>query len=252
MKKHLITIVCLTLFGAFIATQCTVIKRKYTQGFYVNTNRKAASTPVSATKRTERVKAENSKTAPTSITHTYVVQKMQASGDLYASAKSSAPAVIAAKKITLPPDSCGDVITFMDGSELRTKIEEISPDYIAYRRCDYLDGPLIKTAPSSIFRIKYGNGMVRVFKHEQPAQVSQAPGRPMPVVQKTNGWAVAAFVSSLLSFLLIPAFTAVIFGIVSLTQFQNNPGKYKGKWMAIFGLILGGLVAAIFILAMFA
>jgi len=168
---------------------------------------------------------------------------------VYASAKKTEVPALVLKRVILPPDSCGDLITFMDGEELRVKIEEISPDYVAYRRCDYLTGPLIKTKPSNIFRIKYVNGMLRVFEHKET--VSQVPQYQAPTQKKTNGWAVASFVSSLLFVLFVPPFAAVIMGIVALVQFENHPEKYKGRGFAVAGLIIGVIGVALILLLAF-
>jgi hypothetical protein len=251
LKKQLITLIFLSIGVLLLLTDCTVVKRKYTKGFYVSS--KSKTQRQNATVR-ETEDAKIGKTEKIYQPAQHVITKPVTSPPAYASASNKTVKASLSKKLVLPPDSCNDIITFMDGKELQVKIEEISPDYIAYRRCDYLNGPLIKSTPSELFRIKYANGMIRVFSHEQktPAQNTQGtrPAYYTPV-PKTNGWAIAAFVSSLLSFLLVPAFLAVIFGIVSLVQFENEPAKYKGKWMAIFGLVLGGIVSAILVLSLF-
>ena len=152
---------------------------------------------------------------------------------VYTNAERYLHPIFTPKKLTMPSDSCSDLITFMDGTELKIRVEEITPEYVAYRRCDYLDGPLIKSATAEIFRIKYGTGMVRVFEHAQPPVNQQTTADYSQPSQKTNGWAVASFVSACFSFLLIPAFAAVIMGIIALVTVEKNPGKFKGNWMAV-------------------
>jgi RNA polymerase subunit RPABC4/transcription elongation factor Spt4 len=65
-----------------------------------------------------------------------------------------------------------------------------------------------------------------------------------PQQQKTNTFAIVAFVQGILSVFLnsvlffIPSVMAIVFGCISLSQLKQNPDQ-KGKGMAVAGLVLG-------------
>ena len=65
---------------------------------------------------------------------------------------------------------------------------------------------------------------------------------------RTNGFAVAGFVSGILSLFsccccaLLPCpLMGLIFSIIALVQISNRPETYNGKGLAIAGLIISGL-----------
>ena len=72
----------------------------------------------------------------------------------------------------------------------------------------------------------------------------QGYGNQPPQQQKTNTFAIVAFVQGILSVFLnsvlffIPSVMAIVFGCISLSQLKQNPDQ-KGKGMAVAGLVLG-------------
>lgn len=72
----------------------------------------------------------------------------------------------------------------------------------------------------------------------------QGYGNQPPQQQKTNTFAIVAFVQGILSVFLnsvlffIPSVMAIVFGCISLSQLKQNP-EQKGKGMAVAGLVLG-------------
>src|SRR5204862_1564342 len=64
-------------------------------------------------------------------------------------------------------DSC-DVLLFKDGSEIRAKVLEISPNEVKYKRCDNPDGPSYVSRKADLFMIKYANGSREVLKAAEP------------------------------------------------------------------------------------
>lgn len=67
-----------------------------------------------------------------------------------------------------------DVITFKNGNEKRVKVLEVSPTEVKYKSYDNLEGPLYNDQKSSIFMIKYENGLKDVFG------VEPKPGDSIP------------------------------------------------------------------------
>lgn len=59
--------------------------------------------------------------------------------------------------------------------------------------------------------------------------------------KQIESMALISFISGLTSiffyFLIVPQTIAVVFGIVSISNY--DPQKHKGKWMAITGIVLG-------------
>ena len=71
------------------------------------------------------------------------------------------------------------------------------------------------------------------FASPQPAQSPQAPFTEVP---KTNGLAIAGFVTA---FCFSPV--AVALSIVALNQINKSPTPQGGKGLAIAGIVLGGI-----------
>jgi hypothetical protein len=244
---------CVFLLGAIIGglTQCRIEKRLYSKGYHISSRGNTTAHHFLKNKQNENVQKQ---TDPVTTIKIVSKQKELATRNaayaetiLASGTNLTVRKLPAIKALPLPPDSCNDVITMMSGDEVQTRIEEIGPTYVKYRRCDYLTGPLITTNTDNIFRIKHANGMTRVFEHAPVATQQPVPAKPA-VVAKKNGWAIASFVTGLFSWLLLPAPIALIMGIVGLNQIQKDPQKHKGKWMAVIGIVLGGIVTGLLLL----
>jgi|ERR1019366_574079 hypothetical protein len=61
--------------------------------------------------------------------------------------------------------------------------------------------------------------------------------------QETHWAAIAGLACGILGFFtIITSIPAIVFSIIALSKIKKNPDKYKGKGMAIAGLVLGGIV----------
>lgn len=60
-----------------------------------------------------------------------------------------------------------DTLCLKSGEFIATKIIEISPSYVSYKKIDNLDGPIYKLFPYQITKIKYQNGVVEFFKNKE-------------------------------------------------------------------------------------
>lgn len=60
--------------------------------------------------------------------------------------------------------SAQDIITKIDGSEIKAKVLEISTTEIKFKRFDYVDGPTVIIPISDLISIKYPNGNIVTFK----------------------------------------------------------------------------------------
>jgi hypothetical protein len=59
-----------------------------------------------------------------------------------------------------------DNIILSDGTEIPSKIEEIRLNEIAYRKCDFIDGPLYVSSKTDVFMIVYANGTKEVIENK--------------------------------------------------------------------------------------
>ncbi|MCH7597132.1 MAG: hypothetical protein IID35_11330, partial [Planctomycetes bacterium] len=73
--------------------------------------------------------------------------------------------------------SSQDIILFKDGSEIKSKVIEITETLIKYKRFDHQDGPLISISKSKVFIITYENGtkeLISVDKNEPDVEYNKA------------------------------------------------------------------------------
>jgi hypothetical protein len=256
MKSHKIYLVSFLLLIVATISNCTVQKRSYRNGYYVSWNKKTIQ-PVKVSKHIETTSKE---TFIKEIPETVKINAVQSQGPLLASVKKYVKSEV--KRLNIKPlklveDSCGDLITLRDGTDIEAKVIEVGSKVIKYKRCDNLSGPLIVVNIENVFMIKYANGTKEVFKKEEVKEKKntenyQSTQEKPVVVRKNNTMAVTSFILLFFSFLIIPAPISFIFGLVALGEFKKEPGKYKNKWMAQIPVILGYIVLGIIFLAIIA
>jgi hypothetical protein len=66
-----------------------------------------------------------------------------------------------------------------------------------------------------------------------------------------SGWAIAAGYLALFSVLCLPAPFALLAGIMAIREMRRDPSKH-GMGRAVFGIIMGGIGTALFLLWLFA
>ena len=64
-----------------------------------------------------------------------------------------------------------DIITFKNGDEIKSKVIEVTPDLIKYKKWENQDGPIYSSNKSEVFMVKYANGTKDVFK-DNPAAIT--------------------------------------------------------------------------------
>jgi hypothetical protein len=66
-----------------------------------------------------------------------------------------------------------DIIILQDGSEIQCIVQEVGVNEVAYKKCDFIEGPLYKLLKNDVFIIKYKNGDKDVFQaSETPKEVT--------------------------------------------------------------------------------
>lgn len=251
-------LVCIIAISSIISS-CSLQKRHYLPGYDLTWHGKSKKT----TDKNNNI--EINKTTSQSGTNLDLPQ-LNNQEELYSSASNELQ-ILKHKPLSLKKeseifnnDSC-DVITLKTGELIYAKVIEISPTTISYKRCNFLDGPLVVIEKSSVQSIKYPNGMVEEIK--TPVITEQQP-KPTPTEtpKKTpksrdqleyNKFAIASLVMGILSFPLyflsfftVPA--AIIWGNRAEEEILANPDKYKGLGMARAGKALGYVFASLVLL----
>ena len=254
MKIRKLFLFSILLFIVATITNCTLQKRSYRNGYYVSWNNKGSS-HLKVAKHVEAKKVE-----PIQISSEVLnIKPSNTHEPLLASAqKLKKPEVKSSpiKLLKLLNDSCGDLITLREGTEIEAKVIEIGPKAIKYKRCNNLEGPTIVVNIDNVFMIKYSNGTKEVFKKEvikkdEVQKTFSKPEEQKPKPPKEfNPMAIASIATFILYFTIILAPLPLIFGLIALHQFKKDPEKYKGKWMAIVGVIPGLLALFILFIAL--
>ena len=138
-----------------------------------------------------------------------------------------------------------DNIILKNGEEISSKIIEVTPDLIKYKKCDKLDGPLFSIYKSEVMMIRYSDGTKDIIK-EDPISYKETKEFIDNSESKkgVNGFGIAAFACSFLGLFiagLILGICGIVFGGIALSQ------KDKSKGLGIAGLVLG-LIDVILIL----
>ncbi len=258
--RHFSILILLCLF----VVSCSVQKRRYNSGYYIawktskSQRETAADTQKPDSRQPNAIKAEDEDLSLTS----------SASPSLQSAEFTPKPVLF------FPPEDSCDVLIFKDGSEVKAKILEVGVNDIKYKRCSNLDGPNHISRKSEIFMIKYANGTKEVIRSENPEPIktydSPKPTRnynytrnsrrnhplALPSLLAGSGsilavYIILIFVSfSINAFLLfvIPValgIAAFAMGKTALNDIKAQPETWKGKGMAIPGMIMGIIMAAI-------
>lgn len=242
------------VFFISIFSNCSVQKRAHRKGYYISWNHTSGTKALKKEKEpvkkpleelviTEYVKSESEKTEASTTTNL------------------SNKATIIKPKLILS-DTCGDLILMRDGTQIVAKVLEISDEKIKYKRCDNLDGPTIITSTNNVHTIKFVNGVRQTFELSANHDRTSLSGAPNPIYsnnQRTNPFAIAAFVLSILGvwpLTLLGSIIGLIFAIKAERDIAKNPDKFKGKGLALAAkiislvmIVLVLLILVIFVLA---
>jgi len=141
-----------------------------------------------------------------------------------------------------------ETLVYTNGVEALVKIEEITPQYIKYTRCDLQNGPLISVKKTDVYKIVYSNGVEDIITEEDTGKTKRsAEGGDV----KLEGFGLFSFITGVMGFLILGIVfgpMAIIFGIVSIARSNSVNHEFKGKAFGIIGLILGIVVTIIMIL----
>tara|TARA_B110000003_G_scaffold217137_1_gene216649 strand:+ start:1141 stop:1662 length:522 start_codon:yes stop_codon:yes gene_type:complete len=143
---------------------------------------------------------------------------------------ASFPVVVNEISIEKPCDN----IILINGEEISAKVIEINPDFIKYKKCDNLDGPLISIYKSEVLMLRYKDGSKDLFNNEiiNKKNIKRTPSTS--AVEGVSILSLLLAVFGLFIALALPlGIAAVILGVIGMKK--DN----KLLAVAIIGAIIG-------------
>lgn len=246
MKKKILLINIGILL--LLIQSCSITKRHYLPGYSVEWQKNKVSEVPAAGKNNLDFNSFDYGKPPDEM-------PVSASNDKSESYNNSSKTILklSSQKMLFPIKSIEgcDVIALKNGEEINAKILEISQTEIKYKKCDNLDGPTYIIPKSNATKIKFSNGTTEVINSITAKADESDYYRPAskPEIQPYSGeiiinrYALASMILAVVSIFIFPLVPLpIIFGIIALKQIKRNPEAYTGKGMAIFGIILGGII----------
>lgn len=162
------------------------------------------------------------------------------------------------------PPGC-DQIVLRNGDVVDAKIKEVGVNEIRYKKCDRQDGPDYTISKRDVLSIKYSNGEVERFNtastqsnnnsssgnrrsYDSPTNRQNDGPRTDPFAIVSLATGAVALVGGYGGLLLVAA--AIVFGAISLTRIKREPDRFKGRGLALAGLIAGVVVGGLIILVL--
>jgi hypothetical protein len=153
--------------------------------------------------------------------------------------------------IAVQPDRC-DTIIFKSGFMVICKVMEIGQNNLTYRKCDDLRGPVYSGLKSDVLEIRAYNGKQILVTSSDPS-----PYRT-DNIKKTVKSGLAGLFISLIGLILfailleyyikaaiiigiVAGVTSIILGVKSLTKVIRHSDYYKGKFLSILIMVIGGI-----------
>ncbi|MDP1745394.1 MAG: DUF4190 domain-containing protein, partial [Bacteroidota bacterium] len=227
---------------------CSITKRHYLPGYSVEWQKNKASEAPAASKNNLDVISFDDGRSPDEMPVSASIDKSESYTN-----SSKTFLKLSGQKKQFPVKSIEgcDVIALKNGEEINAKVLEITQTEIKYKRCDNLDGPTFIILKSNATKIKFSNGTTEVINSitAKPEESDYYSPASKPEIQPYSGeiiinrYALASMILAVLSILFFPLVPLpIIFGIIALKQIKRSPEAYTGKGMAIFGIILGGII----------
>ena len=236
MSFNLKNIIAFLLLGLSVfISSCSVQKRHYLNGYTVSWKKSMANSS-----NDKELIASNEENMP-------IIDEMKK--DKFESTINLKQTKIDSIHLNKTPFSDSikcDKLLFKNGEEINVKVTEITPSEIKYKKCDFPTGPIYTSTKNEVFMVKYSNGSKDVFNEEKTTQTKNSVNNNDEL--RTNGFAIAGFVLSLLGVSIL----GIIFSAIGDSQIKKNPTKWKDNGMATAGIILGiiGLIILIIVVGL--
>jgi hypothetical protein len=154
------------------------------------------------------------------------------------------------------PPQC-DQIVLRNGDVVEAKVKEVGVNEIRYKKCDRPDGPDYTISKRDVLSIKYSNGEVERFSSGTNSSSSNtarnSPASSQNDGPRTDPFAIVAISAGGLAIFtglgsLLLGAAAVVFGALSLSRIRKEPNRFKGRGLAMAGMIIGIVAAAAILL----
>jgi len=267
-NSFLLVLVGLVLFScasSSLADNSIVKKRRYKKGWHidlgnrnVNTLTKSAGgNPFSLPELLDSSSKETPEVPVVETTAEEVVSVDSTEVTSESALKTAAEPNVA--EMELSEEKKCDTIVFNDGKRILAVIGKVSKKEVTYKLCDNPDGPEFSHKTSLIKKLQFGIGTETVIKDYYTFDDSDEE-EPKDEKKKVEVLSLLSLIFFGLSLLLVttgawlltlPA--SLILGIVGLFRIKRFKEKFKGRWMALTGVIgssigILAVVAAILIL----
>ncbi len=240
--------VCLVAF-IFTLSNCTLKKRSYTKGYYVDWAFHKTTTTKPKLKNEKLISKEETIKSSTSVN-----EELQGQTEALVEVNRQTQLSVNPKVIYKLDEPCGDLLTLRNGDEINVKVIELTDNLVKYKRCDNLDGPLISITKSKVFSIKYNNGTKEVFKESEVTPPVTAQ-KNIPIDKsklRMHPLSVVAFIFSILGIIFVPfSIIALILASQAIKKINKNPTVYKGETLAGVAKIIAGVIVAIWAFLIF-
>ena len=159
-------------------------------------------------------------------------------------------AIVRTKKVS----ACVDIL-LKNGEKFQAEIVSNQKEKFSYKKCNVVDAAEIMISKKEVSSIKTASG--EIIYQDAENGIKRNIFEENSREKEWNKMAIASVASLVvactgyLAIIGIPL--AIILGAIALKQIDYNPEKYKGKWVAQMGIVLGviAILAALLIIIAF-
>jgi hypothetical protein len=163
-------------------------------------------------------------------------------------------------------DNCSKIV-MKDGDIIEANIIQISPTEIKYKRCGKPNDPELVIYKKDVLSIKAADGEI-IFRNTNtnPEEVNSSKDTNYGTVDrnssnsnepKTEGNALGGMICGIMGLVLgfniiglAAGVVGIVLSIIGMNKIKRDPKKYKGKGMALAGLICGIAACAFYVLVL--
>jgi len=253
--RNLFLIFSCIFLSSCVLFSCQIEKRVHRPGYHVQYKK-------SNTSRSAKVEqSKESKRAKESQMHAFLESdelSASANGEVIISTKKKETSLekrvseveqtkVFKSDIVEIDENC-ETLVYTNGVETKVKIQEITPEFIKYTRCDVENGPIISVNRYDVYKVIYANGVEEVLTEEGTRRSNTNSDS---ADAKLESFGLISFIAAIIGFFVAGIFlgpTAIILGVISVGLTSSEEREYKGKAFGVIGLLLGVLVTMIMLL----